>query len=140
MRYSESKWFYNAVTFTRLWEVYQELNTLGGGALTRPASVVKTMERDCILGQGSARFARDRLMEQSDEFRMWMCDICGLPAHVEKEGEIRECRLCGTTKVSKIKLPYGSKLIGQELMVANIVPRLLTNPHSSDTAGNKNDQ
>lgn len=90
---------------------------------------IGTMERDCMLGQGASRFVRDRLMEQSDEFRTWMCNICGLPAHVEQEGRIRECRVCSTTDVSKIRIPYGTKLIVQELMAENIVPRILTVPH-----------
>jgi DNA-directed RNA polymerase beta subunit len=93
---------------------------------------VGCMERDCILGQGAARFSRDRLMEQSDEFRHWVCDICGLPAHVEKQGEIKECRVCGTNKVSLIRIPYGTKLITQEMMAMNIVPRTLTISHSAD--------
>ena len=83
------------------------------------------MERDCMLGQGASRFTRDRLMEQSDAFRIWVCDLCGLPAHVEKEGQIRECLVCGTNKVSRVKIPYGTKLINQELMALNIVPRIM---------------
>jgi len=99
-----------------------EGRSLGGGLRTG------TMERDCLLAQGAARLVRDRLMEQSDEFRMWVCDMCGLPAHVEQQGKIRECRVCGTTKVSRIRIPYGTKLINQELMAENIIPRVLTTP------------
>lgn len=87
------------------------------------------MERDCILGQGAARFGRDRLMEQSDEFRQWVCDICGLPAHVEKQGAVKECRVCLSNSVSWVRLPYGAKLVSQEMMAMNIVPRMLTPSH-----------
>lgn len=87
---------------------------------------IGVMERDCILGQGAARFARDRLMEQSDEYRQWVCGLCGLPAFVEQAGAIKECRVCGTNKVEKIRIPYGTKLVSQELMAMNIVPRAIT--------------
>jgi len=87
------------------------------------------MERDCLLGQGAARIIRDRLMEQSDEFRMWVCDICGLQAHVEQGEKVKECRVCGTIKVSKIRIPYGAKLTIQELQAMNIVPRILPTPY-----------
>ena len=103
----------------------KEGRAAGGGLRTG------CMERDCILGQGAARFGRDRLMEQSDEFRMWVCSICGLPAHVEKQGEIKECRVCGTNKVAWVRIPYGTKLITQEMMAMNIVPRMLTTGHSA---------
>lgn len=106
----------------------KEGRAAGGGLRTG------CMERDCILGQGAARFGRDRLMEQSDEFRMWVCSICGLPAHVEQQGEIKECRVCGTGDVSYIRIPYGSKLIIQELMAMNIVPRILTSDYDGDNS------
>lgn len=102
---------------------------------------VGTMERDCMLAQGAARLARDRLMEQSDEFRMWICNLCGLPAHVEHEGRIKECRICCTTDVSKIRIPYGTKLIQQELMAENIITRVLTIPHwQTSNADNSEDK
>jgi DNA-directed RNA polymerase beta subunit len=90
------------------------------------------MEKDCLLGQGAARFTRDRLMEQSDEYRTWVCSICGLPAFTEMQGAVRECRVCGTNKVVKIRLPYGTKLASQELMSMNIVPRVLTTPYNNN--------
>jgi DNA-directed RNA polymerase II subunit RPB2 len=94
--------------------------------------VEMTMEKDCLLGQGASRFARDRLMEQSDEYRMWVCALCGLPAFVERAGEIKECRVCHTNKVVKIRLPYGTKLASQELMAMNTVPRIITTPYDTN--------
>jgi DNA-directed RNA polymerase beta subunit len=75
---------------------------------------------------------RDRLMEQSDEFRMWVCNTCGLPAHVEKEGFVRECKVCGTSKISKIRIPFGTKLISQELMVMGVTPRVMVHPFAAE--------
>lgn len=84
-------------------------------------------ERDCILASGGAKFARDRLFEQSDSFYMWVCDICGLNAIVNEQTGHKECKVCATNKVSKIGIPYGTKLVHQELMGMNIVPRYITN-------------
>jgi DNA-directed RNA polymerase beta subunit/intein/homing endonuclease len=90
---------------------------------------VGLMERDCLHGQGVARVVRDRLMEQSDEHRMWVCEVCGIPAFVDKGGSFKECRLCNGNKVARIRIPYGTKLIAQELMAMNIIPRFVTTPY-----------
>ena len=90
------------------------------------------MEKDCLLGQGASRFSRDRLMEQSDEYKMWVCALCGLPAFTELKGKVKECRVCGTNKVVMVRLPYGTKLASQELSSMNIVPRIITTPYDED--------
>ena len=90
---------------------------------------IGVQERDCILGQGAARMARDRMMEQSDDYQMWVCNICGLQATVDEAKSIKECKLCGTSQVTLVRLPYGTKMILQELQGMNIVPRLMTTPY-----------
>jgi len=85
------------------------------------------MERDMILALGGVAFIKDRMMEQSDEYRMWVCDLCGLPAM--DRGDVRECLVCQSNKVSKIRLPYATKLVFQELMAMNIVPRIMVTPY-----------
>jgi len=83
-------------------------------------------ERDCLLGQGGSRVIRDRMMEQSDEYRMWVCDRCGLNVTVHEENQdFRFCEVCHSSEVSKIRMPYGAKLVSQELAAMNIVPRIL---------------
>lgn len=86
-----------------------------------------TMERDMILALGGMAFIKDRMMEQSDEYRMWVCDLCGLPAM--DRGDVRECLVCQSNKVSKVRLPYATKLVFQELMAMNIVPRIMVTPY-----------
>jgi DNA-directed RNA polymerase beta subunit len=86
------------------------------------------MERDCMLGQGSSKFVRDRLFICSDDYRAWYCDICGLIVGNPDDG----CRVCGQNKLSKIRIPYGTKLVDQELMAMNIVPRILTAPRDKE--------
>jgi DNA-directed RNA polymerase II subunit RPB2 len=90
---------------------------------------IGVQERDCMLGQGASRMVQDRMLEQSDPYYMWVCNVCGLPAIVDESRGIKECRPCGLNSLTRIKLPYGTKMILQELMGMNIVPRLMTTPH-----------
>ena len=89
------------------------------------------MERDCIAANGCSAVLKDRLMEQSDEFRMWMCSKCGVPALVEEfesskkhVPSIHLCRLCGGGDLVLKKIPYGSKLLVDELAAMGVVIRL----------------
>jgi DNA-directed RNA polymerase II subunit RPB2 len=93
------------------------------------------MERDCLLANGCPAFVRDRLMEQSDEYRMHYCKVCGLPATVVKgnpaEGieESKECKVCLSKDIAFIRLPYATKLLMFEFMGMGIVFRVLTDPY-----------
>lgn len=90
------------------------------------------MERDCLLGQGVARFTNDRLIDNSDKFFMFVCDICGLvPRSNIVNGKPEFCTVCKGDRFTYIKVPYASKLFMQELMGMNIVPRLI--PLKRDT-------
>jgi len=84
-------------------------------------------EKTSIGGQGASGVLHDRLLDQSDAYFMWMCDICGLEI-IKKKGEknLGFCNVCGSNKVSRRKLPYGAKLLSHELMSMNIVPRSIT--------------
>jgi len=74
-------------------------------------------------------------MEQSDEYRMHYCKVCGLPATVVKgnpeEGipESKECKVCLSTDVAFVRLPYATKLLMFEFMGMGIVFRVLTDPY-----------
>lgn len=74
-------------------------------------------------------------MEQSDEYRMHYCKVCGLPATVVKgnpaEGieESKECKVCLSKDIAYIRLPYATKLLMFEFMGMGIVFRVLTDPY-----------
>jgi DNA-directed RNA polymerase II subunit RPB2 len=68
------------------------------------------MERDCMIAHGSARFLKERLYDQSDPYRVVICDICGNFSTTPTE-----CKACNTDNVSNVIMPYVSKLVIQEL-------------------------
>lgn len=77
------------------------------------------MERDCLIGYGASMLLNERLMTSSDEFRVHVCEKCGL---ISYPGMCTHCRTA--EQLRQIKIPYACKLLIQELQSMNIVPRL----------------
>ncbi|CAE7240323.1 NRPB2 [Symbiodinium sp. CCMP2456] len=83
------------------------------------------MERDCIISHGAAKFLKERLFDVSDAHRVHVCDKCGLFAIARLSKDTYECKICkDAARVSQVCLPYACKLMIQELMTMNILPRL----------------
>jgi DNA-directed RNA polymerase II subunit RPB2 len=87
------------------------------------------MERDCMISHGSAAWLMERLFKVSDEYRIHVCDTCGLMAIANLRKNVFECRACGKqTSISQVMIPYAFKLMLQELMAMMVSPRLVTTP------------
>ena len=91
------------------------------------------MEKDSIMAQGASGFIRDRLMEQSNDYRIWVCAPCGTSLVVDKSGRKSECPLCNSNEASYVRIPYATKLLSQEFATANIITRIVTKPFSEET-------
>ena len=86
-------------------------------------------ERDNFLGVGAPHIARDRLFMYSDRYMMWFCDVCGLQAIYNEQTKEKRCNVCSTNKISQVMIPYGTKLVFQELQGMGIFPRIMTSQH-----------
>lgn len=83
------------------------------------------MERDAMISHGLSQFLKERFMETSDPYIVHVCDNCGLFARKVIDSNHYICDSCRETKkISVIALPYAFKLMVQELLAINIMPRL----------------
>lgn len=86
------------------------------------------MERDSIAAHGMSQFLKERMMESSDIYTTYICDECGLIAQkMLNSNNLYYCKKCNNSiNISKIQIPYAFKLLVQELMSINILPRIRT--------------
>lgn len=86
------------------------------------------MERDAVIAHGASMMLRDRLMESSDIHEMYVCDLCGMIAHKNKNTRSAYvCTACNnSSQISKVVVPYALKLLHQEMLSMNIRTNIRT--------------
>jgi DNA-directed RNA polymerase II subunit RPB2 len=76
------------------------------------------MEKDVFNAHGTLSFMKERLMDVSDKFDIYVCSNCGNQAIVNPDPEIQkyECQVCDNySDFRHLQIPYASKLMMQEL-------------------------
>lgn len=77
------------------------------------------MERDCLIGYGTSGLLNERLMLSSDVFEAYVCKTCGIICYKDR------CTMCKSDIPVPVKMPYACKLLFQELMCMNILPKIM---------------
>ena len=83
------------------------------------------MERDAIVGHGASAFLKERMMDVSDNFRVFICRKCGLICTANPEKNIYKCAFCkNNADITQVRIPYSMKLLLQELMTMSVALRI----------------
>ncbi len=84
------------------------------------------MERNCLIGHGTAMVIKDRLLDQSDGTTEFICgnEDCGHIAILDSNGELR-CPVCGEkSDIHQIQTSFAFKLLMDELRSLGVTMRL----------------
>ena len=85
------------------------------------------MERDCMISHGTSSFLKERMMDVSDKYHIFVCTECNLPAVANQKTNTYECSNCNNYKgFKRVNIPYSCKLLMQELQCMSIAPRFIT--------------
>ena len=85
------------------------------------------MEVECNWGHGSLHFLKERLMECSDNYRLFTCKDCGNISIVNPNNNIFKCISCkNSVNYSQIRIPYTCKLLFQEIQCMSINTKFIT--------------
>ena len=89
------------------------------------------MERDVLIGHGTALLLKERLFDESDPYECYICAKCGEIAIYDHRKGIKYCKVCGEVediqqnkKIPPVKFPYAFKLLLDELKSMGINPKL----------------
>ena len=82
---------------------------------------------NCMISHGAARFTRERMYDVSDKYEVHVCKSCGMIAAYNDKLHIHHCHMCDNrTDFARVEIPYACKLMFQELITMNVLPRIIT--------------
>ena len=84
------------------------------------------MERDATVAHGAGTFLKERMLDVSDNFRVFLCRKCGMMCTANPDKNIFKCNNCGNNAdITQVRIPYSMKLLMQELMTLQVGIRLV---------------
>jgi len=80
---------------------------------------------NCMISHGAMGFLKERMMDVSDKFTVYICKECGLFSSVNPDDDSeRRCGACDNySEFTELHIPYACKLLMQELEGMMITPR-----------------
>ena len=86
------------------------------------------MEVECNWAHGTMYFLKERFMECSDNYRVFVCKKCNRIANVNPERQKYKCYYCSNKlNFAEVRIPFASKLLMQEIQSMSIGTKFLTN-------------
>lgn len=83
------------------------------------------MERDCLVGHGAAMLLKDRLLDESDAYSIYVCEKCGKQAYFDQRQRKYICPICeGKGQIEPVTISYAFKLLLQEMQSLCLSPSL----------------
>ncbi len=83
------------------------------------------MERDVLIGHGTAILLKERLLDSSDKVTIYVCNKCGHIGWFDRNRNKLVCPIHGDKgELYPIQVSYAFKLLIQELMSMGVIPRL----------------
>ena len=84
------------------------------------------MERDCLVGHGAAMLLKDRLLEESDAYTIYVCERCGRQGFYDIRQRKYTCSTCeGKSDIEPVTISYAFKLLLQEMQSLCLSPSLV---------------
>jgi DNA-directed RNA polymerase II subunit RPB2 len=82
------------------------------------------MEQGTLLAHGTMHMLKERFVDCSDAFRVFICNHCGQISTVNPDKDVYLCKPCSNrTAFSEIRIPYAFKLLTQECEAMGISMR-----------------
>lgn len=83
------------------------------------------MEKDCLVGHGAAMLLKDRLLDESDAYTIYVCERCGKMAYFDIRQRKYVCPICAErSSIQLVTVSYAFKLLLQELQSMCLSPSL----------------
>ena len=85
------------------------------------------MERDSLISHGAMNFLKESYTLRSDDYKCYICKMCGRIGIVNPNKNIYMCKFCNNNySFDEVRIPYCSKLFIQEMESQFVSMRLIT--------------